>query len=88
MRGREKRERQDHSACRATQGEKEELKDWFVQKEEAGVDSLTMLLFGGKKKSPSENASAVNFVEISLRVQMSAVEKESKRARDTTGTGV
>lgn len=86
MRGREKRERQDHSACRATQEEKEELKDWFVQKEEAGVDSLTMLLFG--KKSPSENASAVDFVEISLRVQMSAVEKESKRARDTTGTGV
>lgn len=87
MRGREKRERQDHSTCRATREEKEELKDWFVQKEEAGVDSLTMLLFG-KKKSPSENASAVNFVEISLRVQMSAVERESKRARDTTGTGV
>lgn len=86
MRGRKKRERQDHSACRATQEEKEELKDWVVQKEEAGVDSLTMLLF--EKKSPSENASAVNFVEISLRVQMSAVEKESKRARDTTGTGV
>lgn len=50
MRGREKRERQDHSACRATREEKEELKDWFVQKEEAGVDSLTMLLFGKKKK--------------------------------------
>lgn len=83
---RKKRERQDHSACRATQEGRADQK--FVQRDKADVDSVIMLSF--EQNSPIEMISMPPCWVVErfhCRVHMEAVkeeEKESERGRDTT----